>query len=152
MPVHSAPPAGDPTPTSMEGIPIVWKVIAMIVGTLIVIGLLNAVIAEEPKHYDLSSLKFGQRQVITIKAHTVVRVTLPLDSHCPLWTSDIIKVYDTKGTKRKLCGLCVVEGPQFEKNAGLIHFIFKNEDDHSITLKIGCCKPEEACTIDFNKN
>lgn len=95
--------------------------------------------------YDMSMVEYGELLIFDVNHYEKVIVELTND-WLPMWSSGKIETYDNNGVKRILEGTKYIRGP---KSTPTQNYIFENNSNLPITIKIGRCESKENCNINF---
>lgn len=95
--------------------------------------------------YDMSMVEYGK--LLTFKTEPNDKILVELTNDwLPMWSSGRTETYDDDGVKRILEGTKYIKGP---KSTPTQNYIFINNSNLSITIKIGRCESKENCNINF---
>ncbi|MES2930319.1 MAG: hypothetical protein V4665_00855 [Patescibacteria group bacterium] len=125
-----------------------WGVIAIII-VIITIALITTALWSKfsAKTYSMQDVQYGQVLTITIKPNKRVIVDVTPRDWCPFYSNGTLHVYDSNDNERTLEGDSFTSGRAVSK--GSFTYVFKNKQKKSITLKVGRCRSQQKCNIQF---
>jgi hypothetical protein len=95
--------------------------------------------------YNLSKIEYGSILKINIAPYETIRVNLTND-WCPMFSDKEIRTFDSQGVDRVLYHTRYTEGPPSTPST---YYIFSNENNSTVLVKIGRCESVNDCNIQF---